>query len=250
MCVFVRACVCVCVNVNACVAGLGRDVDDDDDVMLPMTRFSGCHLYGCPSMVYLENLGQYPAVPLQVTVNFSTVGACLVAQMVKNLPAMQETWIWSLDREDPLEEEMTTHSSILAWRIPRTNEPGAVQSMRLQRVRHNWVTKTHTHSTVNCRNFVKVVPWRILSPKGFSPCSGIFCGELSLWTGAHGTRVDHSGLSQRQSANSGLSWGRDECRTQSGGISHFCWVQFELVPSILSFLSLSSQIPVSYGVVA
>ena len=50
--------------------------------------------------------------------------ASLVAQMVKNLPAVQETWVRSLDLGDPLEEEMETHSSILAWRIPWTEEPG------------------------------------------------------------------------------------------------------------------------------
>ena len=61
----------------------------------------------------------------------------LVAQMVKNLPAMQETWVGSLSREDPLEKRMATHSSILAWRIPRTEEPGGPQYMGLQRVRHD-----------------------------------------------------------------------------------------------------------------
>ena len=61
----------------------------------------------------------------------------LVAQMVKRLPAMQETWVRSLGREDPLQEEMATHSSILAWRIPWTEEPGRLQSMGLQRVGHD-----------------------------------------------------------------------------------------------------------------
>ena len=68
------------------------------------------------------------------------LGASLVAQMVKNLPAMQETWILSLCWEDPLEKEMATHSSILAWRIPWTEESGGLQSMGLQRVGHDWVT--------------------------------------------------------------------------------------------------------------
>ena len=68
--------------------------------------------------------------------------ASLVAQMVKNLPAMCETWVRSLDWEDPLEKGMATHSSILAWKIPWTEEPGRLQSMGLQRVRHNWVTFT------------------------------------------------------------------------------------------------------------
>ena len=62
--------------------------------------------------------------------------ASLVAQMVKNLPAMLETWVRSLGREDTLEKEMATHSSILAWRIPWTEKPGGPQSMGSQRVRH------------------------------------------------------------------------------------------------------------------
>jgi len=69
----------------------------------------------------------------------------LVAQTVKNLPAKQETQVWSLGWEDPLEKGMATHSSILAWRIPWTKEPGRPQSMGSQRVRHNWATNTHTH---------------------------------------------------------------------------------------------------------
>ena len=60
--------------------------------------------------------------------------ASLVAQTVKNLPAMQETWVQSLVWEDPLEEGMETHSSTLAWRIPWTEEPGGLQSMGSQRV--------------------------------------------------------------------------------------------------------------------
>ena len=64
-------------------------------------------------------------------------GASLVAEMVKNLPAMLETWVPSLGWEDPLEEGMATHSSILAWRIPWTEEPDGLQSMGSQRVGHN-----------------------------------------------------------------------------------------------------------------
>ena len=60
-----------------------------------------------------------------------------MAQTVKILPAMQETWVQSLGQEDPLETEMATHSSILAWKIPWTEETGALQSMGLQRVRHD-----------------------------------------------------------------------------------------------------------------
>ena len=68
---------------------------------------------------------------------FLTFWASLVAQMVKNPPVMQETWVQSLDEEDPLEKEMATHSSILAWRIPWTGKPGGLQSVGSQRVRHD-----------------------------------------------------------------------------------------------------------------
>ena len=65
------------------------------------------------------------------------MGDSLVAQTVKRLPAMQETWVQSLGQEDPLEKEMAIHSSTLAWEIPWTEEPGGLQFMGLQRVRHD-----------------------------------------------------------------------------------------------------------------
>ena len=64
----------------------------------------------------------------------------LVTQMVKSLPAVQETQVQSLDQEDPLEKEMATHSSILAWKIPWTEEPGRLQSMESRRVGHDCAT--------------------------------------------------------------------------------------------------------------
>ena len=73
-----------------------------------------------------------------------TSGLSLVAQMVKNLPAMWETRVLSLGREDSLEKKMATHSSILAWRIPWTEQPGRLQSMVLRRVKHNLLTNTST----------------------------------------------------------------------------------------------------------
>ena len=68
---------------------------------------------------------------------YTYIWASLVAQIVKNLPAMQETQVPSLGQEDPLEERMATHSSFLAWRIPWTEEPSGLQSMWSQRVRHD-----------------------------------------------------------------------------------------------------------------
>ena len=79
-----------------------------------------------------SNLGAYPL----------RNESFLVAQMVKNLPAMQEAWIWSLVWEDPLEKGMAIHSSILAWRSPWTEEPGGL-SLWGRKVRHDWVTNTN-----------------------------------------------------------------------------------------------------------
>jgi len=85
-------------------------------------------------------------VEYSINVNLSMVffRASLVTQTINNLPAMQETWVRSLGQEDPLEKGMAIHSSILAWRIPWTEEPSRLQSMGSQRVRHDWVTNTHT----------------------------------------------------------------------------------------------------------
>ena len=66
--------------------------------------------------------------------------------MVKNPPTMQETWVQSLGWDDPLEEEMATHSNILAWRISWAEEPGGLQSMGSHRVKHNWATMTDTQA--------------------------------------------------------------------------------------------------------
>ena len=67
--------------------------------------------------------------------------ASLVALLVKNLPSMQETWVWSLGWKDPLEEGMAPHISVLAWRIPWTEEPGGLETRGSQRVGHGWATK-------------------------------------------------------------------------------------------------------------
>ena len=69
------------------------------------------------------------------------IRASMVAQLGKNPPAMQETWVQSLGWKDLLEKEMATCSSILAWEIPQIGEPGRLQSMGSQRVRHGLVTK-------------------------------------------------------------------------------------------------------------
>ena len=87
-----------------------------------------------------------------------------VAQMVKSLPAMQETWVQPLDWEDALEKEMATHSSILAWEAPWTKEPGGLESMGSQRVRHDWATNIHPGSTTRpCHSGISRC-WDSVSP--------------------------------------------------------------------------------------
>ena len=78
--------------------------------------------------------------------------ASLVAQRLKRLPAMRETWVWFLGQENPLEKEMATHSSILAWRIAWTEEPGGLQSMGSQRVRHKWATSLSLSRWTRCHD--------------------------------------------------------------------------------------------------
>ena len=80
-------------------------------------------------------MGTIPGEGIGYPLQYS--GASLVAQTVKNPSVMQETWVQSLGRKDALEEGMATQASILAWRIPWTEEPGGLQSRELQRIGHN-----------------------------------------------------------------------------------------------------------------
>ena len=88
-----------------------------------------------PSCCFLKSPDMLP--PLGLSSYF--LWASLVAQRLKHLPTMWETWVQSLGWEGPLEKEMVTHSRILAWRIPWTEEPGGLQSTGSQRVRRGWV---------------------------------------------------------------------------------------------------------------
>ena len=83
----------------------------------------------------IPGLGRSPGERTGYPLQYSQ--ASLVAQLVKNLPAMQKTWVRSLGWEDPLEEGMTAHSSIFSWRIPRTEESGGLQSTGSERVGHD-----------------------------------------------------------------------------------------------------------------
>ena len=96
------------------------------------------------------------------------MGASPVAQQERIHLLMQEIWVQSLGWEDPLKKEMVTHSSILAWEISRTEEPGRLQFMGLQRVRHDLATKT------------TMEPWSRAGP----PCSSSRDMTVSVWKGS------------------------------------------------------------------
>ena len=88
-----------------------------------------------PPAMQLQSLGQEDSLEKGLGYPLQYSWASLVAQMVKNPRAMQEIWVQSLGRKDPLEESVVTHSNVLAWRIPWAKEPGGLQSMGSQRVR-------------------------------------------------------------------------------------------------------------------
>ena len=91
-------------------------------------------------LLWYSHFLQWSGIYLIISPRYVSIWASLVAQRVKRLHAMRETRVWSLCREDPLEKEMAIHSSILAWKIPWTEEPGRLQSMGSQRVSHDWAT--------------------------------------------------------------------------------------------------------------
>ena len=128
---------------------------------------------------YLHHIGQITSTSLDLsfillnvymaeTTRYSEKIASLVAQTVKHLPAMRETWVRFLGQEDPLEKGMAIHSSTLAWKIAWMEEPDRLQSMGSQRVRHDWAT-SHTHSLTRYSG----LPWW-LSSKQF-PCQWRRC---------------------------------------------------------------------------
>ena len=115
--------------------------------MLPWTSLVAQLVKNLPAMqgtpVSIPGSGRSPGEGIGYSFQYSW--ASLVSQTIKNLPALPETWVWSLDWEELLEKGMVIHVSFLAWRIPWTEEPGWLQSMGSQRVRHDWTTFTSLH---------------------------------------------------------------------------------------------------------
>ena len=134
-----------------------RSEETQSQRRIPSTRI--CHLTclgmsrvngnSAVSIFFKDQLPSTNALHINSTIEtqYIFLGVSLLAQIGKNMPAMPETRVLSLSQEDPLEKRMITHSSILAWRIPWTEEPGGLQSARgHKRVRHDSVTLTHTHT--------------------------------------------------------------------------------------------------------
>ena len=113
----------------------------------------------------------------------------LVAQTVKCLPTMREIRVWSLGRENPLEKEMATNSSILAWRIPWTEERGRLQSMGSQRLRHDWATSLSECACVHvcaqsCLTLCDPMNCSLLG----SSVQGIFLARILEWVAISSSR--------------------------------------------------------------
>ena len=108
-------------------------------VFLPRSNHLLISWLQSPSTVILEPKKRKSVTTstFSLSIYHAVMCASLVAQRLKHLPVMQETWVRSLGREDPLEKQMATHSSILAWRIPWMEEPGGLQSTGSQRVGHD-----------------------------------------------------------------------------------------------------------------
>ena len=112
---------------------------DTKVVSLYWLLWTRCDEHGCAGISW-GSWFHFLCIPRSaISIFYGDSRASLLAEKLKRLPAMRETWVLSLGWEDPLEKEMATHSNILAWRIPWT-EPGELQSIGLQRVRHDWVT--------------------------------------------------------------------------------------------------------------
>ena len=120
-------------------------------------------------------------------------GASLVAQTVKNRPAMQETLVWSLDRKDPLEKGMATHYSILTWRIPMDREAWRAKSMGSQRVGHDWSDLARTNGIGF--NVEKCLAGH-LKARSKAACPAHRCWFPSRWSGFD---MSHLGKEPRDS---------------------------------------------------
>ena len=133
-----------CVLAGSSVHGISQEtilewaaISFSKEIFLTQGSVPGLLHYKWSPVLQADSSPAEPPGKPKITRIIYKVQVSLVAQMVKNLPAMQETWVQSLGQEDLLEKRMTTHSSILTWRIPWTEEPGRLQSTGPQKVGHD-----------------------------------------------------------------------------------------------------------------
>ena len=110
------------------------------------------------------------------------MGDSLVAQMVKNPPAIQETQAQSLDQEDPLEKGMATHSNIFTWRIPRTEESGRLLLIGSQRVGHDWSSLVHMYTYMG--SGIPFLPWELFMLHNTHVCTLTHTHTHPYWSDA------------------------------------------------------------------
>ena len=139
----------------------------------------------------------------------------LVAQMVKHLPTMQETRVWSLSQEDPLEKEMATDSSTLAWKIPWMEEPCRLQSMGLQRVRQDWATSLLLFS-----DMLMALPLMAESEEELK----------SLWMKV-----------KEESEKAGLKFNIQKAKIMASGPITWWWLHGETTETVIDFLGLQNH---------
>ena len=134
-----------------------RSLGWEDPLEKKMAAHSSTFAWKIP---WTEEPGRLQSVGLQRVGHDWKTWTSLVAQTVKRLSTMQETCVPSLGREDPLEKEMAIYSSTIAWKIPWTEEPGRLQSMGSQRVRHDWATSLSLSLyTIMIRFYILIIKW-------------------------------------------------------------------------------------------
>ena len=169
--------------------------------------------------------------------------------MVKNLPTMQETRVWSLGQQDPLEKGMATHSSILAWRIWWTEEPGRLQSIGLQRAGHDWETNTFTFQI----KFLKSITFLMAQTVKNLPAMH----EIWVWFLGQEDPLEKQIATQSSILAWRISWTQEPCRPRSMGsqrVGHdwvnntftFHQIYFEFIEITMSFFLKSLNIVIQW----
>ena len=150
------------------------------------------HHFCEPDMVWKDKDFVIQSLPQRLAyLTKETVKNSPVAQRIKHLPAMRETRVQSLVWEDPLEKEMATHSSIFAWRIPWTEEPGRLQSTGWQRVGHDWASSFHfTSPKIKSFNSTELHPASIFIKLHRASFSVHPDWQAGRWLSVHNQIVD------------------------------------------------------------